>query len=616
LGLIVIGGFKIYEWHQASQKFATKIDCMKETGSQCAYLRCDAGCMFPSEGWEPVSGRSFDPSSQLLFQKISKWGPCPEPGSCKATTTVYFDGRITRNGSRVGSLSNPAVEAVAEQIKGVRSEKDCSYQEVMDISSQYRLPHASIPSDGYISAKRCDEFTRIEEKINEQIGEKTIQPKKETKNIEVSEKELSQRVDTHFIIYPDVYISEKENGKRAYELSSGVANEIPESEDKRQRFREKLSDISDQFGTSYYKLVKVYDDGRKESVPLKMRYCPPDTDVCGGTTNKIDMVTGESARADERPIEMTSAIKGLKLTAGGEIVDSMERPDSRPQITSFKANNPEISKARSQRGASIIAPENRDSNDTFGATSSRSDEQKSDSNENKKIHVSVKPSETNNINGSLEYLRRPDEWRLATIFARDNATSTIDFDYKVSPDRISSEFKNIDFKAEVTDGFYFVEAQKDDLVTMERQPPKFDLSVVREIHYSQQFFGDKRKVYLRAPFAIKVHNFSDPLLGRSDSVPDKYQVSWESETLPLEDIATATQSKYYTGLQIDIPDGRDYTSYTGKHTITLRLEEKGGNITTEKSVTFDLTSLAESCSSKEAIKPRSGCPPHSADGTG
>jgi hypothetical protein len=480
----------------------------------------------------------------------------------------------------------------------------------MDISSQYQFPHASIPSDRYISAKRCDEFTRIEEEINEQISEKTIQPKKKTKNKEAPENELSQRVDTHFISYPDISISEKQSGKRAYELTSGVANKIPESEDKRQRFREKLSDMAGQFDTSYYELVKVYDDGQKESVPLKMRYCPPGTDVCGGTTNKIDTVTDQSARADEQPVEMTSAIKRLELTAGGKVVDSMKRPDSPLEITSFTTSNPDESQARSPLSTSIVAEENRDSDDAVGTTSNRSDEQKSDSNENRKIHVSVKPSETNNINGSLRYLRRPDEWRLATIFERDNATSTVDFDYKVSPDRISSEFENIDFKAEFTDGFYFVEAQKDDLVTMQRQPPEFELALVRYPYSVPRSSTSTSKVYLHDSFTIKMHDFKDPLLGRSDTVPDgKYRVNWKSDTLPLDKIANAVNSENYTALKIDIkPDEGNNRSLMGEHSVKLEVTDKEDEISKEKTITFEITSIAEACSSEDVLGPFIGCP--------
>lgn len=195
-----------------------------------------------------------------------------------------------------------------------------------------------------------------------------------------------------------------------------------------------------------------------------------------------------------------------------------------------------------------------------------------------------------------------------TIFKWNNATSTVDFDYEASQDGISSEFESIDFKAEFTDGFYLVEAQKENLITIQRQPPEFDLSVVREMHYQQQFFGDKRKVYLHAPFVVKVDKFNDPILGISDIVPDKYQISWESKTLPLDDIATTTRSEHYTALQIDVPEDREYTSYAGEHTVTLKLEEKDGDLATEKSVTFDLAPLSDVCASAEAIKPRSGCP--------
>lgn len=386
---------------------------------------------------------------------------------------------------------------------------------------------------------------------------------------------VSQDVYTNFVLYPDVMISERRHGGREYQLSAGVANTISDQEDWRQKLQEGPPD------ESYYNFVKVYEDGAEESIPVSVSYCPQYTDVCTNTTRNLGSVTNGSASLNSSPIEMSASVQRVEFTAGGDVVDAMERPQSPLQIASFTVDE--------QAGANL-------------------GNQKSNPDTKRRIHISVTPSETDNINGSLRYLQRSDQWELATIYKRDNATSTVDFDYQVTPENIRSQFENVDFKAEFTDGFYLVQAEKDNFIEVKKQPPEFDLSLVREIHFTPQ--QSKPQAYLRAPFVIKAHDFRDPILGRSDTIPNKYEINWESRSLPLNNIASSTRSQYYTGLKVDIPKEREFNSLTGEHKVTLALEDKEGGRSAQKTVTFDLVSLPEACTAKEKtiLSPRRGCP--------
>ena len=212
-----------------------------------------------------------------------------------------------------------------------------------------------------------------------------VNPKKpKTTNQNPESHQVDQEVYENFISYPDVYVSEKQNGKREYELTSGVANKLPESEDAREKLFASLSNAYEQIDQSYYNIVVVHDDGRKQAIPIAVSYCPEFTDVCRTTTENIDSVTSQSVRGDSQPVEMTSSVERLEFTAGGEVVDTMERPGSPLQIKSFTANESEVLGAKDKIALTRVDPSDVKEEETIGTTSDPRNEQNPDANGNKK----------------------------------------------------------------------------------------------------------------------------------------------------------------------------------------------------------------------------------------
>jgi len=121
-----------------------------------------------------ASARGSD--TEMLFQRIRTWGPCPKERTCHATTTLYTNGEVSGPAPNT-PLREDDIKQVKETLKNF-SPEDCTVRSATDNWTRYRLKDSSghvvaVPSEGYVSGFGCEELRWIDARVGDAYTERT-----------------------------------------------------------------------------------------------------------------------------------------------------------------------------------------------------------------------------------------------------------------------------------------------------------------------------------------------------------------------------------------------------------------------------------------------------------
>jgi len=311
-----------------SNIFDRQLVCMTTTQRACSYSRCDHQCPNGAYTGFTATDKQINPDG-LLYQRIEKTGLCPPDATCKGTTTVYMDGQVS-TGDNSFQLTPKQRNEVANIVSNAPNSLDqCSKENVMDVSTRYRLARPvggiasttteafSLPQDGqFIAGTGCKELRPVRDIISDQANQATTTTSGKPADVQ------------------------KEIGTTTDQVVGGFYVDIGNSIDKITVDQSSLPVSPEEFpsdgsrlANSAHNLIKVYQDGSRESVPFALQFCPPYTDVCRSTAEVVDL-SGQDYRADiTTPIQFS--VREVRIKINNTLAKTIERPQQPPKITSI-----------------------------------------------------------------------------------------------------------------------------------------------------------------------------------------------------------------------------------------------------------------------------------------
>jgi Trp operon repressor len=581
-----------------SNIFDRQLVCMTTTQRACSYSRCDHQCPNGAYTGFTATDKQINPDG-LLYQRIEKTGLCPPDATCKGTTTVYMDGQVS-TGDNSFQLTPKQRNEVANIVSNAPNSLDqCSKENVMDVSTRYRLARPvggiasttteafSLPQDGqFIAGTGCKELRPVRDIISDQANQATTTTSGKPADVQ------------------------KEIGTTTDQVVGGFYVDIGNSIDKITVDQSSLPVSPEEFpsdgsrlANSAHNLIKVYQDGSRESVPFALQFCPPYTDVCRSTAEVVDL-SGQDYRADiTTPIQFS--VREVRIKINNTLAKTIERPQQPPKITSISKTKLDDSQLKRR----LTEDEYQDLNTKQGTLIEWTVE-KGSFQSPQVVALHRADSDREDLGWSVGII----ENLVAGTMTQPSKTA----EFLVTEDTITSGSGKFDFKLRVSDGFHLVTAEKKDFFSKPLNPIGLGLA-------------SPPMVYLRTPFFITIDEFTDPIGGnvtdkrtifyergngitypserRSAILSPEYRVEWSSQTLPLETVAKPIRKdpESPVGLRIDIPRERRYTDLVGSHTVKATVTHVDRDISQAATTTLELVPLSEACSSENALIKRA-CP--------